>query len=141
MSTPAAAQDLQGVAPEPAADPRQAAKANFRQSMDFVKQVQVNPPSRLHTWGPGVFFSSSTVRTNPSPTYPKATYDPQSETYKEFLTILQQYLDAVRADSAPGERDERMVDALERIKKLFDGNDDLIEGLDTFWPEGYKKQE
>jgi histone deacetylase complex regulatory component SIN3 len=68
----------------------------------------------------------------------KNTYSTDSETYKQFLKILTEYFEAVRADSEPGERDERMIQAVDQIKVLFQGNDELIQGLETFKPDGSK---
>ncbi|KAI0127663.1 hypothetical protein BJ170DRAFT_626275 [Xylariales sp. AK1849] len=94
----------------------------------------------------------------------KYRFDVQSETYQQFLQVLRDYYDAFRSDieevvakhkatKSDGvakmdgpepdatnqdirqKRDDRTLKALEDVKKLFKGHDDLIKGFEAFLPE------
>ncbi|KAH8201377.1 hypothetical protein TruAng_004460 [Truncatella angustata] len=94
------------------------------------------------------------------------TFSADSETYQEFLKILKEYYDAFRSDieevvakhkaakegptaetaSTDGSPDdvskkraERTTQALEDVKKLFAGHDDLIKGFEEFLPNPEKQ--
>jgi hypothetical protein len=79
----------------------------------------------------------------------QAIYGPDSDTYGQFLSILQEYYLAMGADTpqderAPEDNDQgrnaRIMGTIDGIKKLFEGQDELIQGLDTFIPDRYKKK-
>ncbi|ETS75404.1 hypothetical protein PFICI_12348 [Pestalotiopsis fici W106-1] len=113
------------------AQPQAPSNPNMNRSLDYLKQVQ-------------------------------ETFSADSETYQSFLKILKDYYDAFRSDieavvaqhqaakkagatadpAAKQESDEdvakkrndRTAKALEDVKTLFVGHDDLIRGFEEFLP-------
>ncbi|KAK6085090.1 hypothetical protein SCUP234_02032 [Seiridium cupressi] len=128
------------------AQPNLSSNPNMNRSLDYLKQVQ------------GIL----------TPIARQDTFSVDSETYQGFLTILKDYYDAFRSDieevvakhkaakeagttpetTAPDgstedvtkRRNERTAKALEDVKALFAGHDDLIKGFEEFLPGTTEKQ-
>ncbi|KAK6218762.1 hypothetical protein LQW54_002687 [Pestalotiopsis sp. IQ-011] len=119
------------------AQPQTSSNPNMNRSLDYLKRVQ-------------------------------ETFNAESETYQSFLKILKDYYDAFRSDieavvakhqaakqadtvqedpaaqqesdeDVTKKRNERTAQALEDVKTLFAGHDDLIKGFEDFLPATSEK--